>query len=84
MTEVPEDVMEKAREAFASIEAMYDDMGLADDACVDIVAYAILAERERCAMIAETWHPDDVRPQDLYRWSMTANEIAASIRSNHG
>jgi hypothetical protein len=62
MTDIPSDIQETARAAFASIASVdWIDAEI-------IIAHAILAERERCAQIAEAHHaypivrrdPDDI------------------------
>lgn len=73
--EIPEDVMTAARALFAETERVFEGTK-----AIAIIARAILAERERAARIAETSIPDDCRREDLYRWSFTAEKIAAAIR----
>lgn len=54
MTEIPEDVMKAARECYADMlenVIIYD--GWDENEFVQHIARAILAERERCAVIAD-------------------------------
>jgi hypothetical protein len=80
MTTIPEDVMQKAEEAYHL--ALHDSMaGKAD--YLRHVAGAILAERERCANIAEHYSqmsvhadwPDDARGAAYYACADIATDI---------
>lgn len=62
-TRIPADILEAAR---AVVDRAYDE-GL-----IDTVARALLAERERCALIA-----------DQYAHRDTGYAIAAAIRNSH-
>lgn len=90
---VPEDVMEKAREVARDVkaEASFDDRS--DYPGIDwtegnvewIVARAILAERERCARIAETCGFETLTMPIYERQAEMARKgVAAAIRGTHG
>jgi hypothetical protein len=87
---IPADVLDAARQAYGLIaafgwEVMWrSNNHVPDDAWpIDILARAILAERERCAAIAE----EDVRSATAIRhsykptWYMRAEDIAKAIRN---
>lgn len=70
MTEIPEDVMKRANLAIEEgVNARLTNM--------EIIARAILAERERCARIADTVLLWKGMPGDF-----EANQVAAAIRAN--
>lgn len=82
MTDIPEDVMKSAREAHAE----FAKSSVRDNLTV-IIARAILAERERCARIAESvGNYGDYKREELTkdygqpRFDLM-HEIAAKIRS---
>jgi hypothetical protein len=89
--QIPQDVMEAARRAYGLIESFgwnvswYGKNPIPDDAWpIDIIARAILAERERCANIAANWResqPPMVVPSKQYRLHDVADEIAHAIRN---
>lgn len=76
MSNMPDDILDEANRVLRQLN---EELTMGK---VYVVARALATERERCARIATEWHPDDVRPQDLYSWSMTANEIARAIRGS--
>ena len=78
MPNVPKDV----KHAAEKIAGEYLRFDISCQRLYADIVQALMAERARCARIATEWHPDDVRPQDLYSWSMTANEIARAIRGS--
>jgi hypothetical protein len=67
MSEIPEDIHQKAREAVKGRYAKGHGVALVTE-----VARALLAERERAARIAEDYPTE---------WEPDAHEIAAAIRS---
>lgn len=82
MSDIPNDVIKAAKKAHTEF---------ADNRCLDnlgtIIARAILAERERCAKIAETrheiWrfpHPDDAQHGEVCDGISACADIAAAIR----
>lgn len=72
MTDIPDDIMEAAREIVGRIEKVHIWKG---DAIAD-VAQAIMRERERCAQIAE-----DIAGEADGGEFFIANRIASAIRS---
>lgn len=88
MSEIPEDVKKTAREFLAeAVFAERDYLPLSQgefawwDDAVDAVARAILAERERCAKIAEA--EKDNAPNSIFIQAV-ADVIAAAIRKGQG
>lgn len=73
MSEIPEDVMEMAREVFVEFDE--DD----SRASIKLIASAIMAERERCAKVADHWRREAQTVPD-FASSETAKHIAADIR----
>lgn len=73
MSEIPQDVRDKARE----IAAYCERAGLDED-----IARAIMAERERCAKVAETLgaYPELNVFSGGPEWYLHGKEIAAAIR----
>ncbi|TBW33579.1 hypothetical protein EYW49_20065 [Siculibacillus lacustris] len=69
MTDIPEDVMRAAR---AVAKGMFDPID------VEEIARAILAERERCAKIAEGWEATMRRGQYI---DDALKSVAAAIRA---
>jgi hypothetical protein len=73
MTDIPEDIMLAARDAcLASVEQV-----IANDIGIRVIARAIMAERERCAKIAESY---DLSIMSSTSADVTARKIAAAIR----
>ena len=90
---VPEDVMEKAREALVGLRVAFDnDSG--PSALTEAIARAILAERRRerarCAKIVEQvgnfgdYCRDELTPDYGQPRFDLMTEIAAAIRGTHG
>lgn len=70
MSEIPEDVMKTAR---AEASRWFNSIGSSEYHFADAIARAIIAERERCAKIAEGC---DLDPE-------YAEFVAQAIRSSH-
>jgi hypothetical protein len=89
--EIPEDVMKAAEAVTDAIYAAGQDTWLAAGT-TDIIARAILAERERCAKIAEAEELTGAPPEHFTELQIalavatvraTASSIASAIRSSH-
>jgi hypothetical protein len=81
MTDIPEDVMETAREAVFDVTQRFDTPGK-----VDVIARAILAERERCARVADDYTADGYDDDPMHGcfgegYRESALSIAAAIRA---
>jgi hypothetical protein len=81
--DIPQDVWDAAINA-ASAAVREDDPGFyitkrATDVLMEASARAILAERERCAVIADT-AAGDASWQDSTDWALIADKIADAIR----
>jgi len=74
MTEIPDDVMKAARDA---VNSAIDDRG-----AIGVIARAILAERERCAKVAEEdlRSPMAKKAGHVPSWLARGRVIAAAIR----
>jgi len=89
MTTIPDDIMKAAREALAKAEEIMPWIADPDGVKADIIARAILAERERCARVAyarrDEWMAQAGARQTPYATYMAARsdaaeDIAAAIR----
>lgn len=64
MADIPKDILAKATALLDAASAhQYPDGTLSEDA-YEVVARAILAERQRCADIAKGWVEDEFQPSE--------------------
>jgi hypothetical protein len=96
MDEIPEDAMKAASEAFEGFRDMFyigqskHDAAVSARAGIEHIARAIMAERERCAKVAEDeliaaqepWEHASPRDCLAYAAMTTRQVIAAAIRGN--
>ncbi|QAZ46779.1 hypothetical protein [Mesorhizobium sp. Pch-S] len=76
MSEIPEDVMQRAKNTLAGWTI--DDGTISQfDECAKSVALAIMAERERCVEVVESWRKRMFGGQRLY---IFADEVVQAIR----
>lgn len=73
MSDIPEDVLEAA-------QAVVDDINLNDASAAPAIARAILAERERCARIAESM-PTMVPASPAHVRGLKGSDVAEAIFS---
>lgn len=59
MTKIPQDVMKAAASVIEKHRATDGSALKRSDAMIEYIARAILAERERCAKVAEGLYPND-------------------------
>jgi hypothetical protein len=74
-TQIPEDIMRSAQSALNQAVAE----PLKDDAYV--IANAILAERTRCAAVADRYGNFEIDTEDGEGYATAASNIAAAIRA---